>query len=256
MIIEKFYNSIKNHSKWFWYSIILTFVIDGVNSSFFDKIQSYFYIILEGKNTKSIFSLILIYSFFIILLVFIGMMSSYKNKPYFSKKQKFYKKLSEYFSVIMIAGFGIILLMPAINILGMGESNSNFSDNQQFTYFMILVGLFLVLMIFGFLKFKTHFIFGNANYFYIYIPVLILSTLFIDFSSAMWKFQLYDPEIIVDPNRASKVIEFIAIFPLYAFFFSAPRFVLLRKSYNILPIISALFFTAYFVWKSLNYIEL
>lgn len=256
MIIEKLHNYIKNHSKWFWYSILLTFVIDGINSSLSDKIQSYFYIVLEGKNTKSIFSLIVIYSFFIILLVFIGMMSSYENKPYLSKKQKFYKKLSEYFSVMMIAGYGIILLMPALNILGMGDSNSNFSDNQQYTYFMILTALFLTLMIFGFLKFKTHFIFGKANYFYVYIPILILSTLFIDFSSALWRFQLYDPNIIVDPNRGSKLIEFIVIFPLYAIFYSAPRFVLLRKSYTILPIISALFSTAYFVWKSLNYIEL
>jgi len=256
MIIEKLTNYIKNHSKWFWYSILLTFIIDGINSSLFDKIQSYFYMILEGEDTKSIFSLMAIYSFFIILLVFIGMMTSYEKKTYVSKKQTFFKKISEYFSVLMIAGFGIILLMPATNILGMGDSNSNFSDNQQYTYFMILIGLFLTLMIFGFIKFKTRFVFGKENYFYIYIPVLILSTLFIDFSSALWRFQLYDPNISVDPNRGSKLIEFIVIFPLYAIFYSAPRFVLLRKSYTILPIISALFSTAYFVWKSLNYIEL
>ena len=112
------------------------------------------------------------------------------------------------------------------------------------------------MLVFAFIKFKSRFTFGKLNYFYIYVPVLLLATLFVDFSTAIWKFQLYEPDKIIDPNRGTKLIEFIAIFPLYAIFYSAPRFVLLRKSYNIIPILSAILTTMYFVWKSLEYIEL
>ncbi len=222
------------------------------NSSYFEKTQSFFYDILQGKDLKSIISLLSIYVLFIIMLIFIGMMSSFESRYHNLKKQKF----SDYLIVFMIAGYGIILMMPAINILGIVDDTSNFTDNQQYTYFMLLIGLYIVMFIFSFIKFKSKYFLGKQNYLYVYVPILILVTVFVDFSSAMWRFQLSNSEKIVDPERASRLIEFIAIFPLYAIFYSAPRFVLLRKSYNLLPILSAMFSTAYFVWKSLDYIEL
>jgi membrane-associated HD superfamily phosphohydrolase len=251
-MFDKITNYIQKQSKWFWITILVTIIIDALNTAYFEIIQDFFYNILEGKDLKSIIYLISIYVLFIVLLIFIGMMSSYETKRYPNKIQKF----SNYLTFFMIAGYGVILMMPAINILGVADNKSNFTDNQQFTWFMILIGLYFVMFVFGFVEFKTRFRLGKPNYFYIYVPVLIMVSLFVDFSTALWKFQLFDPENVADPNRASRFIEFVAVFPLYALFYSAPRFVLVRKTYNLLPILSAILSTMYFVWKSLEYMEL
>jgi len=147
-------------------------------------------------------------------------------------------------------------MFPSTDILGIASETSNFTDNQQYTFLMIFVGLIIVLLPVSLINYKPKFFMGDLKYFIAYIPLIILVSLFIDFSSVIWKFLLSDPSKIVDPNRSSRIIEFIAIFPLYAVFFSAPRFVLLRKSYNLLPLLSALGSIAYFVWRSLEYIEI
>ena len=228
-MFEKLTNYIKKQSKWFWLTILLTVIIDALNTAYFEKVQNYFYDMLEGKGLAAIYSLVGVYLAFIVLLIIVGMMSSYENKYYRPGKQKLFQKAAEFFTAIMIFGYGII---------------------------MILIGLFFVMLIMAFVDIKTRFVLGKRNYFYIYVIVLVLVSLFVDFSTAMWKFQLFDPEKVADPNRASRLIEFIAIFPLYAVFYSAPRFILLRKSYNIIPFLSALASTAYFVWESLAYLEL
>jgi len=255
-IMQKILSYLKKQSKWFWITVFVTIVIDSLNSAYIEKIQGFFYKILEGKDTKSIFSLLGIYLFFIVLLIFIGMMSSYEKQSYHSKSKRFIKKVSEYLTGIMIIGYGIILLMPSINILGMGSDTANFSSNTQMTYFMILIVLFITMIIFAFVNFKTRYVFGKSNYFYVYVPILIFITLFVDFSTALWKYQLFDPEHIADPHRASRILEFFILLPLYALFYAAPRFVLVRKSFNVFTFLSALFSTAYFVWKGLEFIEL
>ncbi len=255
-IFNKLIKYITNQSKWFWITVFVTIVIDGLNSAYIGKIQDFFYKILEGKDTKSIFSLLGIYLIFIILLIFIGMMSSYEKQSYNSKSKRLIKKVSEYLTGIMIFGYGIILLMPSTNILGIGSDISAFSSNTQMIYFMILIVLFFTMIIFAFVNFKTRYVLGKSNYFYIYVPILILITLFVDFSAALWKYQLFDPEHIADPQRSSRILEFFILLPLYALFYAAPRFVLVRKSFNVFTFLSALFSTAYFVWKGLEFIEL
>lgn len=255
-MLEKFTNYIRKQSKWFWATVVTTLIVDAINTNYFEKIQSYFYIFLEGKDVKTMYLLIGVYTLFVVLLIFIGLMSTYGKRTFHGKKQKNIQKIAGYITGIMVFGFGIILMMPSISILGMGESTSVFSESEQQVYVGILIVLFFALVTMAFIEMEPRFIFGNKNYFYLYVPILILATLFVDFSTAMWKFQLFDPENVADPNRASRVIEFIAIFPLYAMFYSAPRFMLLRKSFSILPILSAVFSTAYFVWESLAYLEL
>ncbi len=255
-MLKQISNYVQKQSKWFWATVLITLIIDALNSTYFEILQNYFYTILENKNQESIYSIIVIYILFILLLIIVGMMSSYKKKEYYTKKQKQIKKISDFFTGIMIFAYGIILLMPATNILGMGDEQSIFTQGQQQTYFMLLIVLFFILIVFAFINFKTRFVFGTANYFYAYLPVLILATLFVDYSTALFKYQLFNPEDIADPERSSRILEFLIIFPFYALFYSAPRFILLRKSYNIFPILSAVLSTAYFVWKSLEYLQL
>ena len=255
-MLKQIADYLQKQSKWFWATVLITLIVDALNSTYFEVFQNYFYNILDSKNQKSIYSIIIIYVLFILLLVIIGMMSSYENREYYTKKQKRIKKISDFFTGIMILGYGIILLMPSANILGMGDEQSIFTQGQQQTYFMLLIALFFIMIVFAFINFKTRFVFGAANYFYAYLPVLILATLFVDYSTALFKYQLFNPDDIADPERSSRILEFLILFPFYALFYSAPRFILLRKSYNILPILSAIFSTAYFVWKSLEYLQL
>ncbi len=154
-MIEKITNYIKEQSKWFWLTILLTVIADAVNTMYFETVQAFFFNILEGKDAKAMTSLIVIYVFFIILLIFIGMMSSYGKRSYRTKKQNRIQKFAGFMSVLMITGYGTILLMPSTNILGITDNTSNFSDDQQYTYFMILIGLYFVMFAFAFIELKT-----------------------------------------------------------------------------------------------------
>lgn len=255
-MLKQLSNYIQKQSKWFWATILITLIIDALNSSYFEIFQNYFYNILEGRNKQSIYSIITIYTLFIVLLIIIGMMSSYKKREYYNSKQKRIKNIIDFFTGIMIFGYGIILLMPSLSILGMGEEQTVFTEVQQQSYSMLLIILFFIMIVFAFINFKTRFVFGTAKYFYAYVPVLILATLFVDYSTVLFKYQLFNPDDIAEPERSSRILEFLILFPLYAVFYGAPRFVLLRKSFNIIPILSALFSMAYFVWQILGYLQL
>ncbi len=256
MKVFKFINSLKNRTVWFWAVVLATIIIDALNSAFFDKIQSFFFNILNGKDLKSVYYIIGFYVLFILVVIFSSFLSSFDKGRLMNRKQRKRAKSSEFFFVIMTSGFGIILTMPLINILGIAEDNSPFSDSEQMTYFMIVIALFFVLLPVSVIKFKPKYHLGKQNYFVAYLFLLVVVSFFIDFSSALWKFFLFDPEKTVDPNRGTLLIEFIAIFPLYLFFFSAPRMVLLKRSYSVLTLLSAFVMIAYFVWKSLGIIEL
>jgi len=250
-IKDKILKEIIGKTQWFWAVILASITIDYLNTLYFNKIQKFFFNIFERKDEKAILFIIGVYVLLIIAIIFTNLMTSYKT-PRIRKN----KQIVEFFYILMIIGFGIILMMPSINILGMAEDKSNFTDNQQYTYLMIMVGLIFAILIIPFISFKPKYHFGNFNYFIVYIPLIIIVSLLIDFSSAIWKFSLLDPSKLVDPERSSRLIEFIALFPLYALFFAAPRFVLVRKSMSVFTFISALATIMYFVWKSLEFIEL
>lgn len=246
----------KNKTIWFWATMLITAVIDGLNSLFYDKSQDFFFKILNGSDTRSMFWLTGIYLLFIITVIFAAMMTTYKGRTYLTKKQEQIKKFSEAYSLMLILGFGIILMMPAFTIIGLTSSEaSNFTDDQQNTWIMVLCTLFFILLAFALIKQKSRFVMGTAKYLWVYIPILTLISIFTGFSAAIWEFSLYDPATANNPDQSSKIIEFIVIFPLYALFFSAPRFLLLRKSYHLIPLLSALFTSGYFVWRSLEYIS-
>lgn len=246
----------KNKTIWFWMVMLATALVDGLNTMFYDKSQGFFLKILNGSDLQSMFWLAGIYLLFIITLILTAMMSSYGDRKYLSKNQIQMKKFSEAYTLLLVIAFGIILIMPTINILGLTSSEpSQFSDNSQYTWIMIFFALFFTLMAFALIKQKNLFVLGTARYLWVYIPVLILMSLFTGFSSAIWEFSLYDPAQAAEPDQGSKIIEFIVIFPLYAIFFSAPRFLLLRKSYHLIPLLSALITTGYFVWRSLEFIS-
>lgn len=253
---QRLLKEITGKSNWFWAVIIVTALVDYLNTKFYYKTESFFHNIIDGKNNNAIFFLIGIYCLLIIVIIFTGLMSSYKTQKYHNRKQQGIKKLTEALFVIMIIGFGIILMMPSINILGLGIEETNLSDNQQYTYMMILLGFIFALIILPFISFKPKFHLGDFNYLLVYIPVIIVVYLTINFSTAIWKFSFLNSDGLVDTNRPSRIIEFIAIFPFYAMFFSAPRFILLRKSVSVFTLLSALASTAYFVWQSLEYMEI
>lgn len=254
-MIKKIYNYLNSQTKWFWLTILVTIVIDAANSAYIEKIQEFFFEKLSGKDIKSMFWLLGFYVFFIVLLILASKMTSHPRRAGITKFKKNVQKFSLYFTFLMIAGYGIIMMMPSISIMGLGEE-STLTNNQQYTFFLIMIGLFFVLLGMAFANPEKKLVFGHENYLYLYIPTLILATVFVDFSTALWKMQLFDPNVVVDPDRVSRVGEFITFFPLYAVFFAAPRFILVRKSYNIFTLLSAAGSTAYFVWQSLAYIEL
>jgi len=255
-MFKKFTDYITKQSKWFWATVLITVVIDALHSLYFEPANTFFFNVLSSKNQAGIFYLLGIYVLFIIVMIFIGMMSFYKEKPYLRGWKKNLRKSVDFFTFILITGFGVILMMPSSDILGMAADSSLFSENQQYNYTLLFVGLLMILMFVSAADFKPRFVFGTINYFYVYVPVLLLVSLFTDFSGAILKYMVFDTDKIVDPNRTTRALEFVGLFPLYFFFFSAPRFVLLRKSYSLLPIISAFATTIYFVWELLGTVEL
>ena len=247
----------KNKTLWFWLAMLVTVLIDGLNTMFYDKTQGFFLKILYSNDLISMSWLIGIYLLFIITVILSAMMSSYGDRNYLTGKQKKVKKFAEAYSLLLVLGFGIILMLPALHILGLTSTNeSTFSDNSQYTWIMVICALFFVLLAFAFINQKTRFVLGTSKFLWAYIPVLILMSLFTSFSAALWEFNLYDPSKVVDSSRSTLFIEFIAVFPLYVLFFSAPRFILLRKSYHLIPLLSALITTGYFVWRSLEFFSL
>ncbi len=247
---------ITRKSNWFWAVILVTAIVDYLNTLYFEKTQLFFYNVIEGKDENAMFFLIGIFVLLVIVIIFTGLMSSYKTARSLSWKKIKRQKIFNSIFGIMIISFGIILLMPSINILGMGGQESNFSDNQQYTYFMILLAFVFALIILAFIPFKAKFFLGDFNYLLVYIPIIIFVAIAIDFSSAIWKFSFLNSAEIVDPNRPSRILEFIVLFPFYAIFFAAPRFILLRKSVSIFTWLSAIASTMFFVWKSLEFMEL
>ena len=244
---KKFLNSLKNKSKWFWAIIFTSLIIDYLNTYFYDTTQNYFFEILNGKDIKSVIYIFGISIIFIFVLIITGMMSSDDKKAkaiqqglYKPAKKSFLTKTTDIFFGVILISFSIILFNPLISILGIAENNSIFSDNQQMWLMILSIVIIIIIAVFGMLNYKPRFVLGTSKYFIIYIPVIIAVSLFIDFSAAIWQYSLADESIIPDPNRSSKIIEFIALFPLFAIFFSAPRFILLRKSFTLLTLISYL----------------
>ncbi len=263
-MIKRFLNNnFKNKSKWFWGVIFTSFIIDYINSYFYDNTQNYFYKILSGKNLTSVIYIILLMLLFIFMLIITGKMSSDDKRAkainsgqYKPAKKNTLTKIADIFFGIILIGFSVITIMPLINILGIGEQDSIFTSNLQMWIMISSVVLIIVIAIAGLSTYKPRFILGTSKYFIIYIPIIILTSLFIDFSTAIWHYSFAPTDTVVDPDRSGKVIEFIAFFPLFIIFFSAPRFILLRKSINFLTLISALTMIGYFVWKSLDFIQI
>ena len=113
-MFKKLTNYITKQSKWFWATVLITVLIDTLHSLYFEPVNTFFLNVLSSKNQSGIFYLLGIYLLFIIVLVFIGMMSSYKEKPYVRGRKKNLKNSANILTFILISGFGVIFLTSHI----------------------------------------------------------------------------------------------------------------------------------------------
>ena len=234
-------------------TLLVTVIVDLINMKLYPKIQTFLFHTLNSSQTKTVYTFLKIYMLFIILLVFISLMSSYSTEHFVIRDKSFWKKTSDIVYTLMIVGYLIILLYPAIQLISPGTEKANFTSKQQQIFMTIFLILFFVAVIIAFIDWKPRFYQGKINYFLIYVPSLILVNFFLQFSSALWRYSFVGGTIQTHTFK-SQLLSFLLILPIYLLFFSAPRFLLLSKSFHWVSFASAVVSILFFAWKSAAYL--
>ncbi len=233
-------------------TLLVTIIVDLINMRYYSKIQGILFNILNSTQTKAVYTFLKINILFIFLLIFISIMSSYTNNLVIREKS-FWQKTGDIVYALMIIGYMIILLFPVIQLISPGTEKSNFTNKQQQIFLTLFLVLFFVAVMIAFIDWKPRFYLGKLNYFLIYVPILFLVNFFLQFSSALWRHNFQETVVSSETFKA-KFLSFLLILPIYLLFFSAPRFLLLSKSFHWLSFVSAVVSTLFFAWKSAAYL--
>ncbi|MEN8118853.1 MAG: hypothetical protein ABFS35_00815 [Bacteroidota bacterium] len=254
---------LSSKNKWFWASLLFPIIIDYLNTRYYDYSISWFLNIFKSSTLASGWIIIFFYIGYIISLLTLGWLAPYRkyNPDYIqipvSKNYKSnLRKISQVLFLYTSIGFGIILLMLLMHTSGLYDEimESNANSTTLDWMFWIGVGLFFIQII-ATQGLKPKFNLGSYQYFIVFALNVILAAVLVDLSTAGWIYFLAS-EIPPDPHRSSKLAEFIALFLLYAFFFAQPRLLFMNRGFSWLSFTSALIAISYFLWNSLNLIEL
>lgn len=152
--------------------------------------------------------------------------------------------------------FGITFFVGIIEYIRFAEKDQLVSDNVAFYLLLILVAMVIFHIIALAVSFseKPKIPPTSPRHLAWLIPIYLLNELALVFSTALWIYLFGSDK--VDPNRTGKLFECIAIFPVYFFLFSAPRFTLLCRQFTWPNLISAIILVSWIVWQSLDYVAL
>ena len=229
-------------------TMLITLIIDVLNFLFYGKVQAFFHKMFASTQIKTVYFYLEIYLLFLILLLFISMMSSYTNNMVIRDKT-FWHKIGEIVYALMIVGYMIILLYPVIQLISPGTEKANFTSKQQQVFMTLFLVLFFAAVMIAFIDWKPRFYLGKLNYFLIYVPILFLVNFFMQFSSALWQHS-FQGTVVASETFKAKFLSFLLILPIYLLFFSAPRFLMLSKSFHWVTFVLAIVSTLFFAWKS------
>jgi len=96
------------------WAIFLTVVIDLLNMKLYPKIQTFLFHTLNSSQTKTVYTFLKIYILFVVLLVFISLMSAYSTEHLVIRDKTLWKKAGDIVYTLMVVGYLIILLYPVI----------------------------------------------------------------------------------------------------------------------------------------------
>ena len=250
-------------NKWFWASLLFPIIIDYINARYYDLSVSWFLNIFKDSTLTSGWIIIIFYIGYILSLLTIGWLAPYKkynptsiNVPVSKNYKGGLNKVSQILFLYTSLGFGIILLMLLMHASGLFQEimESSANSTSKDWMFWIGVGLFFI-QFFSTLGLKPKYNLGSYQYFIVFALNVIMAAVLVDLSTAGWIYFLAS-EIPPDPNRSTKIIEFITLFFLYALFFAQPRLLFMNRGFSWLGFASALIAISYFLWNSLNLVEL
>ncbi len=231
-------------------SYMLTVIIDAINVKLSPVIQKQFSKLFTTKKINKVYTYLFIYSVFIGLLFLIYLLGNSETEA--NNQLTTWNKIIDFIILIPLFGFGVILLFQPLKLLAPNKESKGFVGKHKLFFAVLFVVLFIIMVSIPFAEIKPVFYLGSINYLLVYIPVLIITDLFINFSIVLWKEEFIGEKKHRKAKDKSIYIEFILAFIIYFLFFGAPRFLLLQNSFHITTLLSTVFSLMYFVWKSLG----
>lgn len=158
------------------------------------------------------------------------------------------------FLMFLGAGFGVIVVLLLAHALGLTGRQSPYSDNQQQA--VIMGGALLAITHIAILAWKPRprLTPDRPAYLAIELLALLVGSLSAWIAVAGWQHLLGGPDPVV--RSGSRLPDMLIAFPLFLVFFSAPRFLFLRRNFNPYAFVGAMLLTVLYVWGSLEYVKI
>jgi len=231
-------------------SYLLTVIVDAINVKFSPFIQKQFLRLFKTKKINKVYTYLFIYLLFIVLVFFVNLLGNKEIKA--SSLKTIWNEILNFAILLPLFGYGVILLLQPLKLLAPNRETKGFVGKHKLFFAVLFVVLFIIMVSIPFVEIEPVFYFGSINYLFVYIPVLIITDLFINFSIVLWKEEFVGEKKQRKAKDKSIYIEFFLAFIIYFLFFGAPRLLLLQKSFHITTLLSTVFSLMYFVWKNLG----
>ncbi len=233
-------------------SYLLTIIIDVINVKFSPFIQKQFLKLFNTQKINKVYIYLFVYLLFIGLLFSIYLLGNSQSNANTNNKLTTWNEIIDFIILLPLFGYGVILLLQPLKLLAPNRETEGFVGKHKLFFATLFVVLYIIMVSIPFAEIEPVFYFGSINYLFLYIPVLIITDLFINYSIVLWKTEFVGEKKQREEKDKSIYLEFFLAFIIYFLFFGAPRLLLLQNSFHITTLLSAVFSLMYFVWKSLG----
>ena len=252
-------------NKWFWAALFFPLIIDFINVRLYDQTVPAFIKLFNSGTDISGWIIIALYVLYILSLLTIGWLTPYKkyspkaiHLPVSGNYETKRTKTGQYITFISSAGFGIIVMMLIMHSSGLYDEmiNTTSSELSKSKEWVTWIGIALYFVqLPAAMGFSPKYRIGSFNYFAVYSINVIIAAILVVMSTAAFSY-FFASDNPVNPNRTSKFIEFIAFFIFYFFFLASPRLIFMSRNFSWLNFTSAIISMSWFLWKTLDFIEL
>jgi hypothetical protein len=152
-------------------------------------------------------------------------------------------------------GFGVLLVMAVGQAVGLMSDPAPVSERLQQVALFGAVGIFFVHVGLAVGSITPRYQATQPHYFFRWVPIVVISELMLNLSTALWIFFLADPQA-APMDAGDKLLAMLPLAPLFLIFFAAPRFTFQSKHFTWLSFGSGVVFALWTVWGSLDVVRI
>lgn len=254
-------------------------ILARVSPTLVDALMVYFYIDTVSWMKQTLFQSHSAIAGWLVMVFFALLIIGVFLLRFLEKEEKTVPAIFGYPSL----GFTLIILMIAIQALGVFDGQSAISDTQGgilTLVFVILAGLYVAAAL-GATPVETknetseytanpaqakdhtdelmpskQIRMTTPRYFFVQLFSLVTIALAMIMAGAYWEFSFFELEPAAKKSLNDTILMMLWLYPTFLIFFASPRLLFLTKNFTWYGLLSALGSTGYYVWVSASHIAL